>query len=103
MKDWLSGLEVVSQVVVADLLTTVTDGFQTVSGWWGTMEVEALDLLTSPLETFLDHEQQLIDIARRRKVAMREVDACKILRAAGFAHSVAFPIALLHEFYPVNP
>ena len=81
----------------------VPEGYQTVAGWWATMEREALELLEEPIPTIFHEEEQIALRARRLGYDTKRCSAPEAFRRLRFNESLCFPIGLLHEFYPPQP
>lgn len=81
----------------------VPDGHQTVAGWWATKEKEALEMLSDPIATIFADEEEIITLADQHGILWKWCSSPPALRRLGFTTGKAFPVELLHQFYPLNP
>lgn len=88
---------------LSSLVTKVPEGFQTVPGWWATMEGEAVDLLRNPLSTFIRDADALEAICETENLPFLWIDAPKAFKEWGRGMVRAYPVTLLEEFYPAEP
>jgi hypothetical protein len=89
---------------LSDLITPdMPDGFQTIPGWWATMESEAIPLLRDPMLTFYSDANALEAKCAQDGIECEWAMAPRAFRKLGLDTVRAFPTALLEEFYPAMP
>lgn len=104
MRTILGVKEVPARVSLSELLSPdLPEGYQTVAGWWATMETAALEMLADPVSTLFDEEEHAITEADKRGLRWKWCSPCDAFRALGFESAKAFPLTFLQQFYPMNP
>lgn len=94
---FINGGEEVGEVPSSPYASEVPEGYQTILGYYDTVNPEYILAIRDPATAWLKDEAWLQKQASRRKLRVVTVDACRYLKTRGTDESVAYPIDLLRE------